>query len=238
MTVGRSTNLHGTSVTAENIGSSSTNCCGDGTSEAYRADVTTIVESYGDGPYVFTTLAPSSDFQGNGVLLVVLLDDSNNSNNHDVVIFDGNDSNVASPFDSEGWTATLANIKCPAVCTSGLEFHVSDCQLFLDDAVLINGNTLVPSGHVFDGDSVPPNPPVSDGNLWDIHSWDITSFLTPSVTNTLTLTSGLTNDCLSLHVAIVTLPPGAPPGLELSFGSGSGVVKACVGKVSNTEVAV
>src|SRR5206468_9005276 len=69
----------------------------------------------------------------------------------------------------------------------------------------------VPAGNIFDGISVPgAGFTASGGNLWDIKSFDITSFLVPGP-NTLTLTTGVSSDCLGIVVALVDLPVGAAP---------------------------
>ncbi len=87
-----------------------------------------------------------------------------------------------------------------------MDLHVSDGQSFADDPLILNGSiTLAPSGSVFDGDSVPRGTGgPSNGGLWDIKSFDVTSGLTPGE-NELTLTTGQNSDCLSLIVAAVNL---------------------------------
>ena len=235
--IGVNSLLHGEAVLSEPIGSSSSNCWPDfSQSDAYRADVTSIVDEYKDDVYEFKSLASLAQFQGNGVSLVVLFTDNDSSNNKDVVIYDGNDSNIANPFDALGWNIVLNNIECPAVCTAALEMHVGDGQtIFLDDKIKVNSIELVPAGPIFQGTSVPPSPFRQDGNLWDIRSFDITSFLTPSAENSLSIISGTNQDCLSIVVAIITLPAGAAPGLELDT---QGTVDACVGEETSAQVTV
>lgn len=80
--------------------------------------------------------------------LLSFFTDGDNTNNRDLVMFNGNDSNIPNSFDAKGWNITLANINY----TSGsafLEMHVSDGQGFLDDAVKINGIDVVPVGANF-----------------------------------------------------------------------------------------
>ena len=95
--IGVNSLLHGEAVTSEPIGSSSSNCWPSSQSDAYRADVTSIVDEFKDDVYEFKSLASLTQFEGNGVSLVVLLTDNDSSNNKDVVIYDGNDSNIATP---------------------------------------------------------------------------------------------------------------------------------------------
>jgi hypothetical protein len=138
--------------------------------------------------------------------LIVFFADGNPDNNHDVVMFNGNDSNTPNSFDALGWNVTLGGINYSSGAAS-LQLHVSDGQSYSDDALILNGLPLAPSGSVFQGDSVPPG--VVDG-LWDIRNFDITSLLKPGA-NTLSLTTGLAGDALSLNLALVILPPGAAP---------------------------
>ncbi len=227
--------LHGETVTAEHIGSSDTNCWSGTQSDAYRADVTGIVDMFGDDDYQFFSQASLSDFLGNGVSLVVIFTDNDSSNNKDIIIYDGNDSNIQNTYDADGWNIFLSNIECPAVCSAALEMHVGDGQVFVDDAILVNSIELIPSGPIFDGDVLPPLPYHQNGNLWDIRSFDITSYLTPSTVNSLSIVSGVFSDCLSMVVAIITLPAGAAPGLELDT---QGTINACVGEETSAQVTV
>ena len=168
----------------------------------------------GDGTYNITGHGTSSTVNSNGASLIVFFNDGDSSNNRDAVIFDGNDSNIPNSFDAPGWNVTLAGINYTAG-TAAMQLHVSDGQTFSDDALVLNSTTLVPTGAIFQGDSVPGvnNGPSGNGRLWDIKSFDVTSFLSPGP-NTLTLTTGVVSDCLSLVVAIVDLPAGAAPADE------------------------
>lgn len=227
--------LHGETVTAELIGTSGPDCMGFPLSYAYRADVTSIVDTYKDGEYIFTASATLAQFHGQGVSLVVIVDDGDSSNNKDVVIFDGNDTNYPNIYDANGWQLTFNNIQCPAVCTAALEMHVAAGQDWTDDAIKVNSAVLVPAGYIFQGSSVPPIPTRYFGNYWDIKSFSVTNTLTPSVENSLIVTSGFVSDCLSFVVAIFTLPIGAAPGLELDT---QGTVDACVGEETSAQVTV
>ncbi len=203
--------VNGTPVTGTNIGFSDNNCWGFNNSQAYRADVTALVSATGNGNYALTGLGSGSPVNSNGASLIVFFDDGDSSNNRDAVVFDGNDSNISNPFDAPGWNVTLGGINYTAG-SAALQMHVADGQTYLDDALILNGNVLVPAGPVFQGDSVPSanNGPGNNGSLWDIRTEDVTSFLVPGP-NTLTLTTGVNSDCLALVAAIVDLPAGAAP---------------------------
>ncbi len=203
----------GSPVTGTNIGTSSSNCWGFENSQAYRADVTSLV--HGNGAFALAGFTkPSVDI--NGVSLVVFFNDGNSANNRDVVLFNGNDSNVAftgPPADPEGWDVTLDGINYTAGDAS-LDMIVSDGQTFPESALMLNGQTLAPEGEIFDGNTVPnasaTSASNSNGGLWDIKSFPVTSYLTAGP-NTLHLTTAYSNDCLSLVVAAVNLPAGSAP---------------------------
>jgi hypothetical protein len=200
--------FNGTSITGSFLGISSDNCWGFADSLAYRADVTSLVT--GNGSYSLANFLKPGVADINGVSLITFFNDGIKSDNRDVVIFDGNDSNINNPYDAPGWNITLNGIKYNSG-KANIVFGVSDGQTFPDAAVLVNGKTFIPAGSVFDGNSVPGGPGgPSNGLLWDIKSYDVTSFLTPG-TNSLNITSGVNSDCLSCIHILVDLPAGAAP---------------------------
>lgn len=217
--VGNSIMVNSNAVSGTNIGVSSSNCWPFANSQAYRADVTSMVSSTGSGVY---SLSGFGELNLNGASLIVFFNDSDNTNNRDVVIFEGNDSNIAfagisgnpnAPADPQGWNVLLSGINY----TSGnanIQLHVGDGQSFADAALLVNTSQIVPAGDIFQGNSVP------GGTLWDIKSYDVTSFLSPGP-NSLNLTTGLNSDCLSLIAALIDLPAGAapppPPSNKVAF---------------------
>lgn len=203
--------VNGVPVSGTNIGFSDNNCWGYLNSQAYVADVTGIVLATGNGAYDLTGFGSGSPANSNGASLIVFFDDGNPANNRDVVVFHGNDSNINSAYDSPGWTVTLPGINYVAG-TANLQLHVGDGQTFTDDALVVNGTTIEPTGPIFQGSSVPAanNGPSGDGNLWDIRTFDVTPLLSAGP-NTLTLTTGVAGDCLSLVVAVIDLPAGAAP---------------------------
>ncbi len=223
----------GFAISGTNIGFSNDNCWSYDNSQAYRADVTSIVSAGGNGNYALAGFGAGT-VNTNGASLVVFFNDGNPSNNRDVVLFEGNDSNQPNVYDADGWNVTLSGINY-ASGTANIQLHVADGQNFGfgDDAeILLNGLTLEPAGQIFAGNSVPSanNGPQNNGSLWDIRSWDITSFLTPGP-NSLTLYSGSVYDCLGLVVALVDLPAGAAPGLDAFFTGGGSIA---VGDASAT----
>ena len=175
---------------------------------AYRANVTGLVT--GDATYTLSNFIKPGGIDVNGTSLVVFYNDGNAANNRDVVMFNGNDSNISNPFDADGWNITLAGINYSSG-TASAQFHVSDGQTFTDDAVIANSTTLAPVGSVFDGNTVPNGPGgPSNGGLWDIKDFNVTSLLSPGP-NSLHITTGVNGDCLSCVLIAIDLPAGAAP---------------------------
>ena len=204
----------GHAIIGTNIGLSNDNCWGFVNSQAYRADVTPYVS--GNGSFALDGFVKQTgSININGASLIVFFDDGIASNNRDVILFNGNDSNIVNPYDDDGWNVTLAGINYSSG-SSNITLHVSDGQNFEDDALVLNGTTLVDRGQIFSGDSVPFGAFDASGHLWDIKSYDITSFLSPGG-NSLNLTTGVSSDCLSLIVAAIDLPSGAAPAAHLTL---------------------
>jgi hypothetical protein len=202
-----SVTVNGTPITGTNIGTASDNNWGFTNSQAYRADVTPLVT--GNGTYNLSNFT-KADADINGAALIVFYDDGNSSNDRNVVLWNGNDSNVAFGSDPAGWAETISGVNYPASGSASLDLVVADGQSFSDANVVLNGNTGDPVAagpSIFQGDSVPPN---MVNGLWDVKSFDITRFLTNG-SNTLNLTSGTAGDALSLVVAIANVPASAPP---------------------------
>jgi hypothetical protein len=214
VSTGNPITVNSTSVTGTNIGFSSDNCWGYLNSQAFRADVTALVQATGNGNY---SLSGFGGMNPNGASLIVFFDDGDNTNNRDVVIFDGNDSNIyfpgisgnpLAPMDPIGWNILLSGINYTSG-TASMQLHVADGQQWVDAPLVLNSQTLAPGPAVFSGISVPPGNDQSYG-LWDIKSYSVTSYLTPGP-NSLNLTTGQYSDCLALIVALVDLPAGAAP---------------------------
>lgn len=202
-------NFSGTDISGVNIGFSDDNFWGRDNSQAYRADVTSLVT--GNGDYQLTEYFSNDT---NGASLLVFFDDGDVSNNRDVVLYDGNDANFYNSYDPYGWDISLDGIDYTDGSAS-LLFGVSDGQFgygWLDDAVVVNGTTIAGPGQVFEGISVPTNPgsTVTNGGLWDLVSFDITPLLLPGI-NSLDITYGAYQDALSAVHFAVDLPAGAAP---------------------------
>jgi hypothetical protein len=197
----------GTPITGTNIGSASDNNWGFNNSQAYRADVTSLVT--GNATYSLSNFRkagpPIVDI--NGVALIVFYDDGTPSNDRNVVAWNGNDSNVAFGTDPALWDETISGVPYPGSGAASLDLVVSDGQSFDDAAVSVNGTTVVADGPIFQGDSVPPN---AVNGLWDVKSFDITSLLTSPSNNLHLTTSAPGDDALSLVVAIANVPASAP----------------------------
>ena len=210
--------FEGNDVNGTAIGTSSTNCWGDGNSVAYRADVTAYVSA--DGDYDLAGMSSGAGHNANGASLVVLFDDSDDGNNRDLAFFEGNDSSVAEGFPGEddGWHASLSPINYGGG-TVGMEFHVADGQNFSDDSVSLstpNGNLAIADSNViWDGNSLPSagTSRTDNGDLFDIHYFDITSAF-GGVTGSVELTLDGQNspsDCHGLVLALIDLEPGTAP---------------------------
>lgn len=207
-TANATVNFAGTDVTGSFLGLSNNNCWGFQNSLAYRADVSSLVT--GDGNYALANFIKPNGINVNGVSLIVFFSDGDNTNNRDVVMFNGNDSNINNAFDANGWNITLAGINYSSGNASA-QFHVSDGQTFDDAAVIANATTLAPSGAIFSGDSVPRGTGgPANGGLWDIKDFSVTSLLSPGL-NSLNITTGVNSDCLSCVMIAIDLPAGAAP---------------------------
>lgn len=203
--------FNGTNITGSFLGISADNCWGFSNSMAYRADVSSLIT--GNGPYSLANFVKDSNrINVNGVSLIVFFDDGNAANNRDVVMFNGNDSNIDNSFDANGWNISLNGINYTAG-SANLQLHVSDGQTFADDAVIVNGTTIVPAGGVFQGNDdalVDVGANNLNGYLWDIENFSVTSLLSPGLNN-LQMTTGLNSDCLSCVLVAIDLPAGSAP---------------------------
>jgi len=198
----------GSDITGTFLGVSSDNCWGFQNSLAYRADVTSLVT--GSGTYALANFI-KADANINGVSLIVFFDDGDTTNNRDVVMFNGNDSNINNAYDAPGWNITLNGIDY----TGGeafAQFHVGDGQNFADDAIRVNSTVIAPAGAVFQGNTVPDAGTAAshNGGLWDIRSFNVTSLLNPGL-NSLNVTTGVVSDCLACMLIAIDLPAGAAP---------------------------
>ena len=209
-----------TPINGTNIGTAGSNCWDNSdagvsytNSQSYVADVTSLVS--GNGSYDLSNFVKTDETNNvvadiNGVALVVFYDDGNSSNNRNVVLWAGNDSNVAFGNDPAGWDETLTGV--PGSSSDGtLDMIVSDGQSYPDGAVVVNGTTtIVGDGGIFQGASTPHGAADANGDLWDVESFGLPSSLLTSSSNTLHLTSAAAGDCLSLVVAAANVPVQQP----------------------------
>ena len=201
----------GATVTGTNIGFAYDNSWGFANSQAYRADVTSLVA--GDGSYSLSDFRKAGEAgvaaDINGASLIVFFQDASAANNRDVYLLNTNDSNIVSAFDAASWNGVVSGINYVSG-SAQLELHVADGQsVFPDATLLLNGNVIAGPGAVFQGDSVPKG--ANAQGLWDIQTYNIASGVLVSGTNTLTLATGVNQDYLSLVVMLVSAPR-VPPG--------------------------
>jgi len=201
-----SLSFNGTNITGENIGFSDDNFWNQLNSQAYQADVTALIN--GNGIYSISGLAPNHT---NGASLIVHFDDGDDSNNFDVVTFRGNDANFDNIYDPLGWNVNLSGINYSGG-SAFLSMSVSDGQSFDSGSFFLNGVLLNPGFDPFLGLSVPQTAgsTVTNGGLWDIVNFDITSFLSIGM-NSLNLTHTGISDALSAVHFAVMLPAGSAP---------------------------
>ena len=215
----------GQAVNGRALGASGTNCWGNGQSNAYEADVTSLVS--GNGNYGLTGLAVGSNEHADGASLVVLYNDANNGNDRDIVFFTGNDSNFGGlDFgDPNGWRASLPGISYSGGNVSAT-LHVADGQLPVyppDPSVRFStaggSVTITDTQSLFDGNSLPSggNSRAAGGEgLYDIHTFDITGAFGPgNGPRTLTVEASahtdMPTDCMSLVAMTISLPAGDAP---------------------------
>jgi hypothetical protein len=207
----------GESVTGVSLGDAETNCWDVGSSRAFFADVTHLVD--GNGTYTISGLDGAANHAGNGASLIVLFNDSSSANDRDLVFFEGNDSDVIvtglPPGDPAGWSANLANINYTGGSVFA-EMHVADGQSFTDAAVTFTGASTVAiqdTGSLWDG--LAPNAGFSragSDSLWDVHRFDITDAFGSPGTRSISVEGMLgTNDCHSLVVLVLELGAGSAP---------------------------
>jgi hypothetical protein len=205
----------GTSIRGVSLGDSGTNCWGAGSSRAFFADVTSLVD--GNGSYVVDELDAKPGHNGNGASLVVLFDDGNDANDRDLVFFEGNDTDSAGfPDDPSGWAATLANIAYGGGSVFA-QIHASDGQSFSDASIQFAGVstvTIPDTLELWDGKSV-PNAGFSRAgtdSLWDIHTFEITAAFGSPGTRSIDFTGMIgSSDCHGLVVLMLDLEAGSAP---------------------------
>lgn len=211
-TANAAVSFNGTDITGTFLGISDNNCWGFQNSMAYRADVSSLIT--GNGAYSLANFVKGNNnsININGVSLIVFFDDGNAANNRDVVMFNGNDSNISNPFDANGWNIDLNGINY-ASGTANMQLHVSDGQQAGDGTLQVNGSTIG-SGDMFPGDTdelVENGPFNSLGSLWDIENFNITSLLSPGNNNLQMRLLPGGGDCVACVLVAIDLPAGSAP---------------------------
>jgi hypothetical protein len=207
----RSATVNGTAFAGTNIGLSDNNCWGQASSQAFQADVTSVVT--GNGTYALSSMLTTGTFDPNGASLLVFYNDGNATNNRDIAVFWGNDSNINNAFDPAGWSASLSGINYSSGPAT-LNLIVSDGQTFPEGGTAtINGSPFAIPEYAGATLPVTPGGTATSGGLWDHSSGSVASFLVPGP-NTLNFNASLPGgDCVSLIAAVFDLPGGTvtPP---------------------------
>lgn len=193
-------------------------------SYAYRADVSAYVTSPNDS--VTLSGFPKTC---EGASLVVFYQDGNSNNNRNLYLFEGNDSNGPSTFDSDGWNANLSGFSYAGrTGAAKLILHLGDTQQTKDDGdVTLNGSLFLPFGNNFSGNTVPAANPGSafdfnyvirsghetGGRLWDIMTYNNFEAWLPSAgPASVLMQSSAQSDFWNLVLAIVDLPSSGLAG--------------------------
>jgi hypothetical protein len=203
--------VNGTQVQGTFLGKSSDNTWGYPNTVAWRSEITSMVNGNPNKSYFLSNFDNYPFFNPNGASLIILYSDGNSGNDFDVTIYNGNDGNSHSSFDSDGWYAPMSGIEYNTG-QAFLDMHVADGQSVWNDNDVSLNNLSFLQGNWFQGATVP----WGDGffrldGLWDIHSFNITSYLHAGP-NSVTITSpalGVTpplKDGLNLIVAVVKVP--------------------------------
>jgi hypothetical protein len=246
-----------TPITGTNIGTASSNCwdrpdlgVAYTNSQSYVADVTSLVSAGltgGSGTFDLSNFIKTSDSTVtsdiNGVALVVFYNDGNAANWRNVVLWSGNDSNVAFGTDPAGWGETLTGVPWPGSGSATLDFIVGDGQNFGSDstddgAISVNGTQMVPEGGIFQGASTPAGPASASGDLWDVESFSLPSTLLTTGANSLQVTSPLVTDCLSLVAVAANMPASAPLVLQAPIAAVQGKPVSLLRQAPATEATI
>ena len=200
----------GKTVTGTNIGFASDNFWSSLNSQAYQANVTSIIN--GNGTYALSNFQKPGGLI-NGAADFTFYNSGLSTGKQDVLLYDGNDSNFPSSYDPAGWNFTASDINYKGGNAS-LTLYVSDGQNFSpdDDGTLsINGHTLA-TGGIFQGTApAAPGAGVSNGDLTDVLTFNLTPYLSDGMNNlNIQLTPGF-DDALSLVAAAFSVPAGSAP---------------------------
>lgn len=214
----------GVDLTGSRIASSGSNDCWDredGTTPnppsaaTYRADVTALVQTRGNGAYAFSGLSAKPGHSPNGLSLIVYFDDGNPGNDAHVLHYEGQQSNTEPmiftfPIDYVGGRVEAV-------------MHVSDGQAIYADGVFPwrttpgapgSGSASLSLERLYDGQPLWPGTSVptmghsrsGTNGLWDIRHMLLTPMYGPRGHYVTSVTYGRETDCVSLQVAQIVQP--------------------------------
>jgi len=209
--------FQGVAVTGVSLGTGGTGTWGVGSSQAFRADVTALVQA-GLTTYSVAGLASKRGHSADGVSLVIVYQDGVRSNDRDLYVLDGNAVNSDEPWDVrlDGLDYRTGDVRA--------ELHVADGQSSGEAGIRFSspgsstpGIDLADRSGRFDGSSVPNlgKSRAINGSLWDAHRFDVTAVFDGPATRSLSLTQGAGSiDSLSLVAMLVDTaarPANEPP---------------------------
>lgn len=217
--------IDGKAITGQEVGTGGNPCWSAGANFAYRADVTSTVT--GNGTYQLSGFAsgatdasdpwisgsPVPDAEG--ASLVVIYESASGSPTT-VQIYAGSNE-----VDSGSLSAALSGFTTATPPKASTTFIVADGQNAGPDTALFNGHSL---GSGFVGQDPVAGVPLSQGNLWDTKTFDVSGLLAGGDKQA---TAGITtsNDCLVWVGQVLSIPSGKPYvalGDSVSAGYGLG----------------
>ena len=196
-------------------------CWGSGAPSAgtYRADVTTQVQSRGNGDYTFARLSHKPGHSANGISLIVYFDDGSPANDFHVTHYEGQQSNQGPMLFSFPLEYTGGRVEA--------RLHVSDGELIFSDGSFpwqtIPGMpqtafTPLTIRRLYDGlapwsgRSVPKMGHGRSGEgLWDIQTMVLTPMYGPTGHYVTSVSYQTEVDCVSLQVAQIVQAQGVEP---------------------------
>ncbi|MCA8986412.1 MAG: tandem-95 repeat protein [Planctomycetaceae bacterium] len=170
--------FNGSPVSGTSLGTDDTANWGSGSSQAFVADVTALLN--GSGTYSVQGLSGKAGHNANGVSLFVMYDDGIATNNRDLVLMLGNQGRAIPITTTMNYAG--GNVRA--------QLHAADGQSFQDSGLQFNvrsvtgspvgGLTIQDTTQLLDGNSVPVSETSRDqvSAFWDIHTFDITTAYT------------------------------------------------------------
>ncbi|MCG6156582.1 tandem-95 repeat protein [Rubinisphaera margarita] len=201
--------FNGQSITGFSRGTSDTAGWGPGGSQTFLANVSQYVT--GNGTYQLDDLSAKPGHSANGASLIVIFDDGDADNNRDLHLYFGNQSRVLT-LQAENMYYNGGDLNAQLIVADG-QSHVDASLLF--SAINSSAPPVVFDDHpeFLDGTTVPSEQSsrASNGNLWDMHDFNITGAVDGIVANderfgiNMTLGSG-SNDSLKWIGLLIDQP--------------------------------